>query len=75
MTDQFDIIVVGAGSAGLYFGWKMALNGFHVAIIDKSSADKLGNRLDSFHIDSEKFEEFGVVPPDEGEHAAAINPF
>ena len=67
MEIMTDIIVVGAGTAGIYFGWKMAQKGFKVIIIDKSSQEKLGTRLDSFHVDSDKFEEFGVEPPHEGD--------
>jgi digeranylgeranylglycerophospholipid reductase len=62
MNSVFDIIVVGAGPAGLYFSWKMAEKGFSVLVIEKRK--EIGHNIDSFHFDSEKFEEFGIPEPD-----------
>ncbi len=59
-----DILVIGAGPAGLFFAWKMAARGFSVHVMERDAYEKIGHRLDSFHIDSEKFAEFGVPPPE-----------
>ncbi len=64
MKDSYDILIVGAGTAGVYFGWQMALRGHSVCIIERSSRENVGKRLEVFHIDSSKFEEFQVPPPE-----------
>jgi len=65
MTRDCDILIVGAGTAGSYFGWQMARKGHSVVIVEKSERSNVGGRLDVFHIDSVKFAEFGVPPPRE----------
>ena len=65
MTRDCDILIVGAGAAGSYFGWQMARRGYSVVIVERSERASVGKRLDVFHIDSVKFAEFGVPPPDE----------
>jgi flavin-dependent dehydrogenase len=65
MTEQCDILIIGAGTAGVYFGWQMAQRGHSVVIAERHEREKVGTRLDVFHIDSVKFAEFGVPPPDE----------
>jgi digeranylgeranylglycerophospholipid reductase len=67
MKNKYDVVIIGAGAAGLYFGWKMAEKGFSVMIFDKSTKDTLGIRLDSFHIDSEKFSIFDIPSPKESD--------
>jgi len=62
MDTTFDIIVVGAGPAGLYFSWKMAEKGFSILIIEKRK--EIGHNIDSFHFDSEKFKEFSIPEPE-----------
>lgn len=62
MHTTFDIVVVGAGPAGLYFSWKMAEKGFSVLVIEKRK--EIGHHIDSFHFDSDKFAEFGIPEPD-----------
>lgn len=66
MIEQADIVIVGAGTAGAFFGWLMAKKGYVVVILEKEPKEKVGNRLDIFHFDSIKFEEFGIPPPKKG---------
>ncbi len=61
MDTIFDIVVVGAGPAGLYFSWKMAEKGFSVLIVEKRR--EIGHNIDGFHFDSEKFKEFEIPKP------------
>jgi len=62
METTYDIVVVGAGPAGLYFSWKMAEKGFSVVVIEKRK--DIGHHIDGFHFDSNKFEKFGIPEPD-----------
>ncbi|MBU2513459.1 NAD(P)/FAD-dependent oxidoreductase [bacterium] len=65
MKGNYDILIVGAGTAGVYFGWQMALRGHSVCIVERSKRENVGKRLEVFHIDSIKFSEFQVPPPEE----------
>ncbi|MHA1380890.1 MAG: NAD(P)-binding protein [Candidatus Helarchaeota archaeon] len=64
MVQQTEILIVGAGTAGVYFGWQMAKKGHSVLIIEKDPRNEVGKRLDIFHIDSIRFEQFEVPPPE-----------
>jgi flavin-dependent dehydrogenase len=66
MNQDCDILIIGAGTAGTYFGWQMAKRGHSVVIVEKDDRLRVGTRLDVFHVDSVKFAEFGVPPPAEG---------
>ena len=66
MVDEYDVIIVGAGTAGVYFGWQMAKKSHSVLIIEKDSRENIGNRLEIFHIDSIRFEQFNILPPNQG---------
>lgn len=63
MNDNYDVIVIGAGTAGTYFAKLLAEQGYSVLVVEKDPREKLGNRLDIFHIDKELFEKFGVPAP------------
>jgi len=67
MKNSYDVIVVGAGTAGSYFAKKMAQAGYSVLVIDAHSNEMLGQRLDIFHIDEDYFEKHGVPKPKEGD--------
>jgi flavin-dependent dehydrogenase len=64
MERECDILVIGAGTAGVYFGWQMAKRGHSVVIIEHHERSEVGTRLDVFHIDSVKFREFDIPPPE-----------
>ncbi|NHI93896.1 MAG: hypothetical protein EAX96_15515 [Candidatus Lokiarchaeota archaeon] len=66
MVEESDILIVGAGTAGIYFGWLMAKKSHSVTIIERDSWEKIGNRLEIFHIDSIRFDQFNILPPNEG---------
>jgi digeranylgeranylglycerophospholipid reductase len=63
MSEHCDILIIGAGTAGTYFGWQMAQRGHSVVIVEKEERLRVGKRLDVFHVDSSKFAEFGIPPP------------
>ena len=63
MNSSYDAIVIGAGTAGTYFAKLLAEQGYKVLVAEKDPKEKLGSRLDIFHIDRELFEKFGVPAP------------
>ena len=65
MDEHYDVVIIGAGTAGVYFGWQLAAKGHSVLIVEKSPRTEVGKRLEVFHIDSIKFSEFDVPPPKE----------
>jgi flavin-dependent dehydrogenase len=66
VDERCDILIIGAGTAGSYFGWQMARRGHSVIVAERDERSSVGRRLDVFHIDSVKFAEFGIPPPEEG---------
>ena len=69
---QADVLVVGAGTSGSYFAWRLAQAGCRVLILEKRALDELGQHIDIFHMDAVRFAEFGIPLPegDEVEHLA-----
>lgn len=63
MDNHYDVIVVGAGTAGTYFAKLLAEKGYRVLVAEKDRKENVGSRLDIFHIDKELFEKFGVPAP------------
>ena len=72
---HFDVLVVGSGTAGLYFARKMAEQGYAVCVADQSPPEALGSRLAVFHIDKETFGSLGVPRPEPGDpdHVAGFD--
>lgn len=57
---KYDVVVIGAATSGSFFSRKMAEQGFSVKVIEKLSQDKLGKRLDIFHVCKRDFGNFGI---------------
>jgi flavin-dependent dehydrogenase len=66
VTTRSDVIVAGAGTAGTYFGWLVAKQGYSVVILEQDTRDRAGSRLEVFHHDCCAFEQSGIPPPDKG---------
>jgi digeranylgeranylglycerophospholipid reductase len=62
----YDVLVVGAGTAGTYFAWRMAERGYSVAVLEREAREEVGRRLDIFHLDSIRFAQFGIPEPQPG---------
>jgi digeranylgeranylglycerophospholipid reductase len=58
-----DVIVVGAGTAGSYLAWRMAEAGRKVLVLDSADLSELGSRIEIFHIDKIRFDEFRIPHP------------
>lgn len=67
MKTDFDVLVVGSGTAGCFFAHEMAKQGYSVCVIDKTTEEKLGDRLQIFHIDKVIFDRMGVPRPEPGD--------
>jgi len=65
MVKKYDILIVGAATTGVYFGWLMAKKGHSVLIIDKEARRQVGQRLEIIHFDQHTFKDLGVPPPEE----------
>ena len=64
---EFDALIVGAGTAGTYLGWRLAKLGHSVVIIEKDKRENVGNRLDVIHFESDRIKKAGIPPFKPGE--------
>jgi len=62
MSENYDVVIVGAGTAGTYLAWLLGKLGNSVLLIDKDSRDKVGNRLDIIHFESDRVKKAGIPP-------------
>ena len=65
MLKTCDVLIVGAATTGIYFGWLMAKKGHSVLVVDKEEREQVGQRLEVIHLDKETFEELDIPPPTE----------
>ena len=63
LENSTDIIIVGAGPVGIYLGWQLAKKGHSVIIIEKDSTEKVGSKMDQFHLETMVFDKYGIDPP------------
>ena len=68
MKDAYDIVIVGASSAGAYFAHEMAQRGFSVLVIEKDTPETLSSEYDVFHMNRGEMQRFDLpqVQPDDG---------
>jgi flavin-dependent dehydrogenase len=66
VTKQYaaDIIVVGAGTAGCLFAWRMAERGYQVLVLEKKLLSELGRAIEIFHMGEDQFELFDIPHPE-----------
>ncbi|HMF32513.1 MAG TPA: FAD-dependent oxidoreductase, partial [Candidatus Lokiarchaeia archaeon] len=62
METEFDVLIVGAGTAGTYLAWLLAKQGAQVAVLEREAREHVGSRLEVFHVVSVAFEKFGIPP-------------
>ena len=62
MSENYDVIIVGAGTAGTYMGWLLGKLGHSVLVMDKDERNKVGDRLDIIHFETDRIEKAGIPP-------------
>lgn len=64
---NYDIVIVGASTAGSYFARRMAEKGFSVLAVEKSSKEKISPEYDIFHMGKDEMEKFDLPKVKEGD--------
>ncbi len=59
-----DVVIVGAGSAGSYLGWRLGQMGHRVFLIEKQKSGEPGSHIGIFHVDEIRFSQFGIPLPE-----------
>ncbi|TKJ19388.1 MAG: hypothetical protein CEE42_15620 [Promethearchaeota archaeon Loki_b31] len=62
MVEKCDILVVGAGTAGMYLSWLLSKKGYSVVTIEKDEREKVGKRLDVIHFETDRIKKAGIPP-------------
>ena len=68
--EQYDVLIVGAATAGSYFARKIAEAGHSVLVVEKLTKENLGRRLDIFHVAKADFARFGLPLPERNDDFA-----
>lgn len=64
---KYDVVIVGASTAGSYFARRMSERGFSVLVIDKSIKERISPEYDIFHMGKEDMERFGLPEVKKGD--------
>ncbi|MBR2868661.1 MAG: NAD(P)/FAD-dependent oxidoreductase [Clostridia bacterium] len=64
---KYDVVIVGASTAGSYFARRMAEKGFSVLLIEKYKRENLSPAYDIFHMGKDDMELFGLPKVKEGD--------
>lgn len=65
---NYDVVIVGACTAGTYFSTLLAKEGLKVLVIDKDKVENLSKRLDIIHFTRDSYKQFDIeesMPGDE----------
>ncbi|TFG18537.1 MAG: NAD(P)/FAD-dependent oxidoreductase, partial [Promethearchaeota archaeon] len=62
MKENYDVAIVGAGTAGTYLAWLLGKQNHSVLLIDKDAKEKVGNRLDIIHFETDRVQKAGIPP-------------
>lgn len=60
---QADAVVVGGGTSGCYFAWRLGQAGIRTIVLEKRHLLDVGQEIDIFHMDEVRFGEFGLPLP------------
>lgn len=61
---QADVVVVGAGTAGSFFAWRIAQRGYRVLVFEKQALADLGKPIEIIHMEQVRYAEFGIPLPE-----------
>ncbi len=64
---NYDIVIVGASTAGSYFARRMCEKGFSVLALDKSPKETISPAYDIFHMGRDEMEKFGLPEVHKGD--------
>lgn len=64
---QYDVVIVGACTAGTYFSSLLGKGGLKVLVIDADTEENLAKRLDIIHFTKDSYAQFGLEPAVEGD--------
>jgi len=64
VSENIDVLIIGAGTAGTYLGWILAKKGHSVTIIEKDKREEVAKRLDVIHFESDRVKKAGLPPFD-----------
>lgn len=67
MTENYDVVIVGAGTAGTYLAWLLGKQKHSVLLIDKDARDQVGKRLDIIHFETDRVQKAGIPPFNPGD--------
>ena len=68
--EQFDVLIIGAASAGSFLARRLSENGHRVLILEQHAKENLGRRLDIFHVAKADFARFSLPLPEEADDFA-----
>ena len=63
----YDVVIVGASTAGSYYARRMAERGFSVLVIDRSKRETISPEYDIFHMGKGEMERFGLPAVKKGD--------
>ena len=66
-NNLYDVVIIGSATSGAWLARSLAEKGRKVKVIEKLSEEKLGRRLDIFHVAKREFERFGLPEVREGD--------
>lgn len=69
---KYDIVIIGAATSGAYFARKMASRGYSVIMLEALSEEKLGTRMDIFHVSQTDLKTFDMPQVKQGDGAWAF---
>ena len=71
--EKYDVVIVGACTAGTYFSSLLAKGGLKVLVIDKDFEENLCKRLDIIHFTRDSYKEFNIDESKQGDEEFVRN--